>query len=94
LSVQPPFFADEHQKAIEKMVREHHLSIAQLTEQQVAQVVGQMLASGDITLFVQSDHQGQAVIYMPYAREQELKFEIDRLKGLLEKNGIPVDEPV
>ena len=81
-------FADEHQKALERLVYDHNLATDLLTGQQLAQAIRQALAAGDLQRCVKVNPTSQQVIYVPYQREKQLLSEIQRLNGLLERNGI------
>lgn len=77
--------ADKH---VADLVRKHALAIENLTEQQLVTVLRQLIASGDIQRHVSSQSSitkhDQQVMYVPYAREQQLETEIARLKEALQ----------
>ncbi len=59
----------------EELVRKHNLAIEALTEQQLADVIRQAIASGDLMRYVSHDGAAQAVTYIP-------RREIGRLRAL------------
>ena len=73
---------------IAKLVHEHALALESLTEQQFVCAIKQALDCGDFSRCVQISTGAQAVVYIPYAREQELKYRIAQLEALLIFNGI------
>ena len=64
---------------INQLVREHHLMDEQLTENQLVEAMRQALACGDFQRLV-SPH-GQAVVYLPFSREQHLQARIEELEN-------------
>lgn len=80
--------AASHQKAIDDLVREQNLAIENLTKEQVSEVLRQMFACGDIIRHVVCDGPyRQSVIYVPYARAQELESRIKYLEETLRGLG-------
>jgi len=57
-----------------ELVRKHNLAIEALTQQQLADVIRQAIASGDIMRHVSHDGAAQAVTYIP-------RREIERLRA-------------
>lgn len=78
----------EYQKAIDAMAHAHAVACNQLTERQFSEALRQALACGDFQRFVKVGTCEQAVVYIPFAREQELLAEIERLKNVLKNIGV------
>jgi len=57
-----------------KLIREHQLAANEITEKQLADLLRQLLGSGDIIRHVRQDG-AQAIVYLPYA-------EVERLRGM------------
>jgi hypothetical protein len=72
--------ADE---AIEKAVMAHSIAINDLTEAQTVQVFKQAIACGDISRLVRVDNHAQKVIYIPFARAQQLEGKLESAKECL-----------
>ena len=51
---------------LEGLVRKHHLAVDALTEQQLAEVIRQAIASGDLIRNVIQDGSAQSVTYIPW----------------------------
>jgi len=78
---------EKFELAIKKMREHYMIAIEALTEKQFVDALRQMIQSGDFKRFVTTDS-SQQVVYIPYAREQELENEIKRLKEILAENDI------
>lgn len=76
-------FSEELSKATEELIREHNIACEELTKEQLASAFKQAVVCGDFVRMVQSGSRAQAVVYMPFAREQELLNEIEELKEKL-----------
>lgn len=74
-----------------KVMRERQIACDQLTEAQLAEVITQMLASGDIIKNVVVGSDAQSVTYIPYAECEVLRSRIHRLENLLKLHDI--EEP-
>ena len=79
------------QASVEELIRKHHLAVEELTEQQLAKVLAQMLASGDIMRYVRVGDFAQCLSYVPYREVERLRGQIQKLKQLLQEHGI--EEP-
>jgi phytoene/squalene synthetase len=62
----------ELQNQLLEFVREHQIAHDQFTERQMAELIRQMLASGDIIRNVRTDG-AQNVIYVPYADMERMR---------------------
>ncbi len=71
-------------EATAELVKKHNLAIEQLTERQLAEAICQALLSGDFIKLVNARTGGQQVIYIPFAREQQLESEIRMMKPVVE----------
>lgn len=71
---------EEYIKHTEKMLAEKGIAAENLTTEQLARVIIQMIQCGDIIRYVQVGTDKQNVIYIPYAREQELLCRISELE--------------
>jgi len=81
-----PELAEWHaqvEKATMELVEKHLLAADNLTKEQLANAIGQALLSGDFIKLVVASTGAQCVIYIPFAREQELQQEIARLKPVV-----------
>lgn len=74
-------------EAIEKAVREHNIAIESLTERQTCEAFKQAIVCGDFQRLVIHNSGAQQVIYLPFAREQELMRRIRELEDALDKNA-------
>lgn len=74
--ITPDFFKE--------FARKHNLAVEQLTENQFAEAIRQMIACGDFIRYVQVNSGAQQVVYIPFAREQELQTKITELEKLLD----------
>lgn len=86
-----PDFRERHEKALADAIAKHHIACEELTERQLAEVMKQALTCGDIQKLVVTMPAGtlqQGVVYIPFARQQELESEIKRLTDILDKAGI------
>ena len=72
-----------------RVMREHQIAFDSLTEAQFAEAIRQALSCGDFIRHVVAGTDAQQVIYLPYAREQELESRITRLEAALQQHGIP-----
>ena len=75
--------------AIRNMIRNHQVAIEELTEQQAAEAFKQACSCGDFQRLVRRGDSAQSVIYIPFAREEELQSRIQRLEKALTENNIP-----
>lgn len=84
---------DDFRAKMEEFVRKNHLARMEaeekLTEKQVAEVILQALASGDLMkhVVVGTPHR-QAVTYIPYREHERLQSRIRHLEQLLAEHGI------
>lgn len=87
-----PEARERFEKTLAEIVRQGREQLEKFTESQMVEAMKQALLSGDFkTLVVANTPTGthtQAVVYIPFAREQELESEIRRLTDLLDKAGI------
>ena len=84
-------FDDKYQSAIQELIRKHNLACEELTANQLAVVIRQALASGDIIKQVRVTDNAQNIIYIPYAEADRLRSRVRYLEELLKQNGI--EEP-
>lgn len=64
-------------------IRKHDIAVEALTEQQIATALRQAIECGDFTRQVRVTDNAQNVIYIPYAREQELELRYKELHDLV-----------
>ena len=81
-------FDNRYQDAIHALIREHQLACEALTANQLATVIGQALASGDIIKHVRVTDHAQAVLYIPYAEREHLDSRVRQLEA--ENNALKV----
>ena len=62
-----------------EFVRRHNLAVEALTEKQLAEVIRQAIASGDIVRNVMSDGSAQAITYIPYREVSRLRDQYHEL---------------
>lgn len=62
-----------------RLVRQYALACEALTEQQLAEAIRQALQCGDFQRLVSVDG-GQQVVYIPFAREQQLENQIEDMR--------------
>lgn len=62
-----------------EIVRKHSLAVESLTEQQLAEVIRQAIASGDIVRNVMHDGSAQAITYIPYREVSRLRDQYHEL---------------
>lgn len=67
------------QEAIEAVVRRHGIATNELTETQMAEVIKQAIASGDLMRHVRIDTNAQAVSYIPYRELTEVQAKYNEL---------------
>jgi hypothetical protein len=58
---------------LESFLKAHSIAVETLTEKQLASALRQAIECGDFTRNVRVTDNAQAVIYIPFAREQALK---------------------
>jgi len=63
--------------AVMALIRDKNIAVENLTREQVASAFLQAIQCGDFKRFVLASSDGQSVVYLPYAREQELQIERD-----------------
>lgn len=78
--------------ACEELARKHNLACEEFTQKQLADVLRQVLLSGDIQKLVSISNGGQTIIYIPFNKVESLKSKIERLNELLSENGIETKE--
>lgn len=66
---------------IEQFIHEHQLAVEQFTKKQLADLLRQLFASGDIVKYVVSDGSNrQALVYLPFNTDERHRTEIAELK--------------
>ena len=73
-------------------IRKHNLATEHLTEQQLAEAFRQALACGDFIRYVQADTNSQQVVYIPFAREQQLLSRIKELEETIDGPDYVADD--
>lgn len=73
---------------LQSFIKKHNIAIEKLTEEQIAGALRQALECGDFIRNVRVTDNAQCVIYIPYAREQQLEFRISRLELALKERNI------
>ncbi len=68
---------------VTKLIHSHNIAIEELTTKQLVEAFTQALAAGDFQRLVTADRSSQQVIYIPFARQQQLEAEIAVLKDQL-----------
>jgi len=82
----------EFEKKLEDLIRRYNLAVAELTENQFVSALRQAIACGDFTRLIRQEDSAQSVVYVPFAREQELRSRIARLERRLSACGVSIDE--
>lgn len=77
------YFSEAVSKAMDEVIREHNIACDKLTKEQFVNALKQAVACGDFVKYVQAGTDAQAVVYQPFAREQELLWQIEDLKEQL-----------
>lgn len=72
-------FKDLTDEVMHLFVKEYQLQHNKFTERQLADVIRQILLSGDLERHINVLHQ-QAIVYIPYARQHVLECERDDLR--------------
>lgn len=67
-------------EAIQELIRKHHLASEALTEQQLAEVIRQALASGDLVKYVRVRDNGQQIVYAPFMEVERLRSQLEELQ--------------
>lgn len=83
-----PSLDDKYQTAIRELIRKHNLACEELTANQLAVVIRQAIASGDIIKQVRVTDNAQNIIYIPYADVERLRRRVRYLEELLKQNGV------
>ena len=77
---------DRFDKCVEEMIKRYNLAVENLTEQQLAQAIGDAIACGDFVRFLAP--QGQQVVYIPFAQYDLMRSRNEFLEGEFRKLGI------
>ena len=80
------------ERAVRKFSQAHARAVDKLTKKQVAEVIEQILKSGDIARYLDSGGYQQTVVYIPFQREQQLKARIQVLETCLKEHGVELPE--
>lgn len=86
----------EFDTVLQDFIRRHNLAVEELTEQQLAEAMRQIIRSGDLMRYVTLRANGgiaQVVVYEPFAREEQLKNRIRNLEDFLRQQNIPIPPP-
>ena len=78
---------DFFSQCIAEAVRKYKIAIDGLTERQVVKAFNMAIACGDFTRLITQDGR-QSVVYIPFAREQELISKIKHLEEQLSSLGV------
>lgn len=90
-----PKWTSQHEEAVKKMISDYSMRVELLTEKQLAELILQLIASGDIIRNIMPPHHsydfGQSVDYVPFRRVEGLEGRIKELEQQLEllKNELP-----
>lgn len=76
------------QEQLLAFIRERQIQHEQFTENQLAELIRQILASGDIIKLVTTDAR-QTVIYAPFSEVERLKARVAELEAELEQANLP-----
>jgi len=77
----------ESKQIVEKMMEDYQVKLTEFCHQELANILVQMIKSGDIVQHVQVDHvngNGYAFSYVPYRGQNELRSRIQELEHELE----------
>lgn len=75
------------EKALAELIQAHCLAVEELTEKQFVEAIRQACACGDFQRLVRAGDGAQSVVYIPFAREQELRARIDELEIYAKNNS-------
>lgn len=73
-------------------IEKYQIACEELTKKQIASVMIQALACGDIVKICRVNDQTQDVIYIPFSESARLHAEIRRLEAILDQHGISYSE--
>lgn len=76
-------------EAVDKLVLEKNITVANLTRDQIAEAFLQALQCGDFTRLVRQGDSAQAIVYVPFTREQDLITKHNKVTQFVEKFLIP-----
>lgn len=79
--------------AMEDLIEKHQIKCRELDGKQLAGVIVQALACGDIQKLVVAGTGSQSIIYIPFSDAERLKSRIRLLEDLLDKHEIKEDKP-
>lgn len=71
-----------YQKAVEELVRKYTLAVESLTEKQLAEVIRQVIACGDLAWYVRVTDNAKMVVYVPYAEAERLRARIREVESV------------
>lgn len=86
--VPSPMLEDKYQGAINELVRRYNLACEKLTEKQLAVVIRQAIACGDISVHVRVEDNARGVVYIPYREHDHLSRRVRHLEELIKFHGI------
>lgn len=76
----------DYEAAFAELIEKHRIAAKELDERQLADVIKQMIASGDIYKLIAPN--GQQFVYLPFAEVERLKERIRDLEERCENNGV------
>lgn len=79
----PGEFWERVESASLELIRKNQIACSELTEKQIASALTQALACGDFIKQIRVDNNAQAIIYIPFEREQALEGRIAELQSIL-----------
>ena len=75
-------FSKTFDEAAAQLVRQHAIACEELTKEQLVKAFTQALKCGDFQRYVKTDG-GQAVVYLPFSQEEQLRHRIEELEQKL-----------
>lgn len=81
---------DRHKDKIAEFIRKRQIAQNELTENQMAELIMQMAASGDLYVNILKDTDVQSVVYVPFRDVERLRSRIATLELTLKEHGIEI----
>jgi hypothetical protein len=78
-------FQEKFKRSVEMLVEQRNLHNEEFTKQMVADLIEQMLKSGDIREVCTYDGKSKTIIYLPYAGQDEWRSRAEKLERQLDQ---------
>lgn len=67
----------------EEFIKKYNIAVEELTEKQLAEALRQAIQCGDFIRNIRVTDNAQQIVYIPFARTEELQAQYDILLGLV-----------